>query len=168
MMKRLFLSLAAVAMMAMPAAALTTQQLHKELEGMKCGQTCTTKTPGSSTTKNPDIVTSTEVLVSPATSQDAPDTSRQSFDHCPPMRTMNGGWQVRTNVNADCTPLSLNPGSGGFPAVFQTVTTTTPGGVTVTPTCTTLTKTPIYNGPQVSRELEWSIDSSTSTSDGAC
>lgn len=91
-------------------------------------------------TPQPDIVTpqaptitETEVVVQPATHDSAPNTSLQSFGHCPPMRTMNGGWTARTNVNADCTALSINPGSSGSPAVKRIDTTVTANPDIVTP-----------------------------------
>lgn len=159
----------ALALLAIPAHALTLEQAMNEVAGMHCsGSACTSKSTSSVTVQNPDILSHTEVLVSPATRQDAPNTSLQSFDHCPPMRTMNGGWTARPNVNADCTALSINPGSGGFPAVYDTVTATTPGGTTTTVTCTTTTKEMVYNGPHTARDGAWSVNTSVSSSDGAC
>lgn len=152
-----------------PAYALSLTDAMQELAGMTCsGSTCTSKQSGSVTVDNPDIITTTNVLVSPATRQDAPDTSTQSFGHCPPMATMNGGWQVRTNVNADCTALSLNPGTGGFPEVWRTDTTVTDGGTTTTPTCTTISKELHFHGPTTSKDMAWSITTSESTSSGGC
>lgn len=84
-------------------------------------------------TPQPPTITETEVIVKPATHDSAPNTSLQSFGHCPPMRTMNGGWTARTNVNADCTALSINPGGGGFPAVKRIDTTVTENPDIVTP-----------------------------------
>lgn len=99
------------------------------------------------TPKAPTII-ETEVIVSPSTHESAPNTSLQSFGHCPPMRTMNGGWTARTNVNADCTALSINPGGGGFPAVTRTDVTVTENPDIVTPNPDLITPQPDLVTPQ--------------------
>ena len=119
------------------------------------------------TTPNPDIVTSTEVLVSPAVENTPRDYSGLAT-WCPMIRTMNGGETYPSNVNADCTPMALNSGSGGFPAVYRTDTTVTSGGVTVSPGCTTYTKTTDLD-TSAAPTYPWSVtDYGGSTSGGSC
>lgn len=148
------------------ASALTLEQAQNELAGMHCsGSSCTSSQTTSTTVKNPDVVTSITTLVSPATS-DARDYSN-THD-----ATRGGWWNERCQtfayVNADCTVQALNQGSGGFPTVYRTDTTVTDGGTSVVQSCETTTKTLSYNGPKTDRANAWSIDTSTSSSDGAC
>lgn len=150
-MNRLITSIAALTILTIPSHALTLEQAMNELGGMHCsGSTCTSESSGSR---------DQSVLISPAESGDPASTGGYG-SHCPPMKTMNGGWQVRTNVDSNCTQRSLNPGNlGGRPAVY---------GVESVETCTTTSKELSYNGPATSRDKAWSIDTSTSTRDGSC
>lgn len=108
-------------------------------------------------TPQPDLVTPQPDLVTPQpdlvdvtpgyhTGGD-PASTGGIGDHCPKMATMNGGWQTRTNVNADCTQMSLHPGNLGgrwIPAV----TTNTPQPDIVTPQPDVVTPQPDIVTPQ--------------------
>lgn len=186
-MRKLFaLSALACLALAAPASALTLQEAMAEVAGYHCsGSTCTSSATVPVTVQNPDVVTtvelpdvvtSEEVLVSPATTSTPRDYSGLAT-WCPMISTMNGGKTYPSNVNADCVPQSLVPGSGGTPAIFQTVTTvtdggtttvTTPGGTSVVDTCVTTSKELTYNGPNTDRANAWSVSSSSSSSSGAC
>ena len=162
---KITISLIAALAFASPAYALTLQQAQNELAGMYCsGSTCTSKTAGTVTTDNPDIITSTQVLVSPAGNE----TKRTLA-----VESERGFWNERCQtiayVNADCTVQSIaDHDQGGGNAIYTTVTSITDGGVTVTATCTTTSKTLSYNGPNTSRDTAWSVSTSTSTSEGGC
>lgn len=160
------ITLAALALSIIPANALTLEQAQNELAGMHCsGSSCTSSSTSTSTVENPDIVTSTTTLVRPATS-DARDYANTTDANKPGF--WNEKCQTIAYVNDDCTVQALNQGSGGFPAIYHTETVVTDGGTTIVSTCTTTTKTLSYNGPNTSRDKAWSVDISTSTSDGAC
>lgn len=161
---RLSLSLAALVLMAAPATALTLEQAQAELAGMSCsGSSCTSSTSSTTTNQLPDVVSSYQIETAPATSEAASQPTRDGS---------RGFWNERCKtfayVNADCTVLSIAPTSGGSPAQYKTVLVVTPGGIETVVTCTTTTKTLSYNGPHTSRDKAWSVDSSESTSNGAC
>lgn len=144
--------LAAVAALAFTgvANALTLEQVFEEVGGYHCsGSTCT-----SSST----VTDTREILISPAV----------SGDEVPYVNTDNpyqAGWwnekcQTIAYVNADCTAQSLNQGTrGSRPAKY---------GSEEFDTCVTTSKEITYNGPKTSRDGAWSIDTSSSSSDGAC
>lgn len=146
------ITLAALATVAMigNANALTLEQVWNEVGGYHCsGSTCT-----SSST----VTDTREVLISPAV----------SGDEVPYVNTDNpyqAGWwnekcQTIAYVNADCTAQSINQGTrGGKRAVY---------GTEDFDTCVTTSKEITYNGPYTSRDGAWSVDTSTSRSDGAC
>lgn len=171
MLRKFILSaLALSALFFVPAAnALTLEQAQNEVAGYHCsGNGCTKSTTVSTTTQNPDIVNSTQVMVSPAYG----GTSRTLS--VPGTNSDKGGFwsekcQTYAYVNDDCTVQSIaDHDQGGSAAVFQTVTTVTPGGTTNTVTCSTTTKQMNYNGPNTDRANAWSVSSSTSSSAGAC
>lgn len=185
-MKKIIAALA-VLTLSSPAYALTLQQAQQELAGMMCsGSTCTSKANGSVTVDNPDIVTTNELtdisttsttLVSPAVEGNPRAYDGTLATWCPMITTMNGGKTYPSNVNADCVPQSLNPGKGGISAVYATSTVVTDGGVetivtdggtTTSPTCTTTSKELVFNGNATSRDMAWSVNTSSSTSEGAC
>lgn len=147
-----------------PAYALTLEQAQNELAGMHCsGSSCTSEQTVTTTVQNPDVITRTEVEVSPATFEDPAQPVHDGS---------RGFWNERCEtfayVNADCVAQSIAPLGGGTPAVRRIDVTVTPGGTTTTVTCETTTKTLTYNGPNTSRDGAWSIDTSSSSSDGAC
>lgn len=152
-MNRLITSIAALTILTIPSHALTLEQAQSEMGNHYIGS------DGKTGTKNiPGIRTDT-FLVSPAESGDQASTGGLG-SHCPLMRTMNGGWAVRDHVNADCTPMSLNPGNlGSRPAVY---------GSETKDTCTTSVKVMDWNGPNTDRAGAWSVTSSSSTRDGSC
>lgn len=163
-MKRLFLSLAAIAMLAAPAAALTLEQAQHELAGMHCyGSGCSSSETVSTTVQNPDIVTTTEVQLTPGA--DGANHSGEAQAGCW-VTTMDHKMVRATNVNSDCVPYSIFP-TTSVPE-YGLVETITPGGTSVVQSCQTTVKTLTYNGPFTSRDSAWSVDSSTSSNDGAC
>lgn len=144
------LTIAAFFALAGSANALTLDQAMNELAGMHCS--------GSSCTSSATVTDSRTILVSPAVSGDPAPIANTDDSYTP------GWWNAKCKtiayVNEDCTVQSLNPGNlGGRPAVY---------GSESFDTCVTTTKTLGYNGPATSRDKAWSIDTSTSSSDGAC
>lgn len=109
----------------------------------------------------PDVVTTSTVEVSPATS----DT--RDVDTRPANPYGKGFWNERCQtiaaVNADCTVLSLNPGSSGSPAVNKTITTVTPGGIETIATCDRSTATIGHDATS-----GFSVTFSNSSRDGSC
>lgn len=141
------LTLAALAALSTPAHALTLEQAMNEVAGMRCsGSSCTSKATGSVTTNS---------YVSTGSSSQS--DKAVASDKC--MMGVIGQPGVRVqmpNVDANCTALSIaSTGSG-----YSTSTTSA--------TCTTTTKTMTYNGPFTSRDMAWSVDTSTATVGGGC
>lgn len=107
-------------------------------------------------THQPDLVTPQPDLVTPQPDlvETTPDryesggqyTTGGIGDHCPKMATMNGGWQTRTNVNADCNQMSINPGGGG--RYILGTTTVTPQPDIITPQPDLVTPQPDIVTPQ--------------------
>lgn len=108
----------------------------------------------------PDVVTTSTVEVSPATSDS------RDVDTRPANPYGKGFWNERCKtfaaVNADCTVLSLNPGSSGSPAVNKTITTVTPGGTETIATCDRSTASIGHDGSG------FSVTFSNSSRDGSC
>lgn len=154
MIKRIALA-SVLALMSITAAnALTREQAWSEMASHYIGS------DGQTGIKNTNGTVTVDVLVSPAESGDPAYTGDIAGDHCPLMPTMNGGFQRRTNVNADCTPMSLNPGNlGSRPAVYDTEDKAV---------CNTSTKVITWNGPNTDRAGEYTVTSSNSTRDGSC
>lgn len=166
---KLTLTLAAL-LIASPAYALTLDQAQAELAGMHCsGSTCTASTTNSTTVQNPDIVTTTRVQTAPARSGNTDHLKGPTFTDAEAYR--KGGWwnercQTYAYVNSDCATLSI--ADHGSAATYRTVTVVTSGGTSVVQSCTTVTKELTYNGPNTDRAGAWSVDTSSSSSDGAC
>lgn len=149
-MKRSILTIASLALMAMPAMALTLEQAQNELAGMSCS--------GSSCTSEQTITTTNDVLIQAAESGDPAPIANTDDAYVP------GWWNEKCKtiayVNEDCTVQSLNPGNlGSRPAVY---------GTEDVYSCETTTKTLSYNGPFTSRDKAWSVDTNVSSNDGAC
>lgn len=161
-MFRRFILVGTFALLAAPAMALTLEQAQAELAGMHCsGSSCTSSETVITVVQNPDIVTTTEIAF-----PETRDDSGQSYPHCTMGVIGKPGIRVpKPNVNADCVPQSISPTLGGG---FRLVTTVTDGGTSIVETCATTTKKLTYNGPNTSRDGAWSVDTSVSTSDGAC
>lgn len=146
---RIKLTIAAFLAMAGAANALSLQDAMNELGGMHCS--------GSTCTSEQTVTNQRDVLVSPAVSGDAVPYANTDDPN-------KAGWwnekcQTFAYVNADCTVQSLNMGTrGGRPAVY---------GVESYDTCETTSKELSYN-PNSSRDLSWSISTSTSSRDGGC
>lgn len=146
---RIKLTIAAFFALAGSANALTLQEAMNELGGMHCsGSTCTSE----QTTTN-----TRDVLVSPAVSGD--EVQYINTDNPYDAGWWNAECKTFAYVNSDCTVQSLNQGTrGNRPAVY---------GSESYDTCTVTSKELTYN-PNSSRDLSWSISTSTSTNEGGC
>lgn len=153
-----FSIIAAVALVAMtPAVAQTTVHIpaneisipseYKNVFGDP--NKFVSETTGVRTQKNPDVVTNVTTANKTSESDSPVSGSRLWNEKC----------QTISTVNADCTPLSLNPGSGGF---YTTTAVVTSGGESVIKTCTTNTIT--FDGYDPATSL-FAITSDSSTKD---
>jgi hypothetical protein len=123
---------AIMALISLPAKALTLQQAQNELAGMYCsGSTCTS----SSTTK-----TSSGTYSEGKTNHTDPQCFGPAFEH--------------PDFPGTCIAVSLSSPASTSPTCSASTTTTE--------------KTLSYNGPNTSRDMAWSVDTSTSTSTGSC
>lgn len=152
-MKTLLIAIPALALMALPASALTLEQAMDSLAGMYCsGSSCTSEATVTQTSTTPDTYVSTG-------SKSQSDGAVAS-DKCTMGVIGKPGVRIQTpNVDANCTPLSISSTGSGY---------SVPGVTSTSESCTVTTKTLSYNGPTTSRDTAWSVDSSSSSSSGAC
>lgn len=170
-MKRLTLTLLASLASILPVWAQTVEvpigQLGTIIGGYSNANTgdnnlFVRSTAGSRQQDNAPTVTTT--LVSPAVEGSAPTVTSQPVAGC--WTTFiggNGKLIPATNVNADCVPLSLNPGKGGASAVYAT--TSTPNAPTTVATCVR-DSAQLGGFNPVTGTI--SVTQGSSTSDGAC
>lgn len=148
-------SLALVAFAAItPVQALTLQEAMAEVGGMYCsGSTCTSSTDGTRT--ETIIGSETRVVGYGSPSVGSPIEWGKSST-C----FFGNGWAM-INVNpVTCAGQSLAL-SGGSPITREFQTST---DVTIA-TRTTVTKELVYNGPNTSRDMAWSVNTTTETVD---
>lgn len=160
-MKRTAATILALATLSFPAHALTLDQAYSEMGGYHIGsdgKTGTKKTPGTATVENPDVV---EHRSNP-NHNTGPLGSTATYAGCTTM-TMDHHRIPKIDVTADCVPLTMSPAVGA-----TSYTVVTDGGVSIVVTCSTSTKVLNWNGPFTDRAHAWSVDSSVSTSKGAC
>lgn len=149
-MKTLLIAIPALALMALPASALTLDQAYAEMGGYRIGsdgKTGTKKTNGTQTTTTPDTYVSTGV-----TDLNTPGGAQNCFTGS----ILDGPFEDGVR----CSPAyTLAPGGGAYFIA---------GSSTTSPVCNVSTKVLTYNGPNTSRDTAWSVDSSSSSSSGAC
>lgn len=148
-MKKLILAAAAMMVLATPAAALTLDQAQAELGGYYCdGSKCVKYQQAEIVTDLPDIVTTgtshPRVFPNEIVTLPAAGTYAGKYEWA-----ADGEWQrIRTT-------------SRGWVQIED-------GGSVTTYTCTRTKKVLTYNGPNTSRDMAWSIETTVATQAGAC
>ncbi len=136
-------------MMAGPAMAISTSQLWDEVADMKCaGSICTSEQTLSKVENLPDIVTT----------KSTGGVSSFKVITLPE----NGTYRLKYEWAAD-GEWNLHESNG---IIRKKVTN--PGGTITVEECVTTTKELIHNGPNTSRDLEWTINTSFDRTPGGC
>lgn len=152
--------IAALALLALPAHALTLEQAQAELAGMSCsGSSCSSSQTITTTTQLPDTQEPDTILPS----EDAGSTNWQGLTETCFTADISG--RPFKNGPQCFVPSTLSPTTGGGGIIPGKVI---PGGTLTTVACETTTKTLTYNGPFTDRANAWSVSSSTSSSEGSC